>query len=556
MKKTIQQFGALIACGLVSSCSGYYEDQQLPLSDQEYEDYQNLKPMGSIREGVFHMQRVGESNTIRKHKDIHLKRPDLPPFDVAYISRNVESVLLELANAAGESIVLPQGIRNRTVTVVHSGANFQEMMEIVLAKIGYHYDYVNGVWYVTRFPTRTYNLEVGQSSRSGSLISSSEFSPEQGENSTTGITSEQLDTKYNDEIWTQVEETVTELIQIGNIEAANRSSGSRGVNIQGEFVDESASEDDIFAELEGAKKQASTSVMGTDHLQPEEKAQPWYKLTRSAGLITVRAAPEAHRLIEEYLQEVQDNSMRQIEIEVRILALVKNHKTDRGTDIQGKFEIADALGSIGFSATDAVNAATADGTVLQIDDGNFDFIMQLLSTKGTLHTITSPTVLSRNNQISRISLTRQLGYAETDIEQNTNSEGSVVIGSRTDTPKFKNSGTVMSVFPYIGKRKVQLRMRLSVASKSGDTQIQTRVGDTETITNLVPELSNNVVDQDMVLEYGRVYAVSRFIETSSDATRDYIPGISELPGMREIMQRATTTKSDTEFIVLLRVNRA
>lgn len=552
----MQKFSlVLLFGGLLTGCSSYYEDEQLPLTEQEYANLQKMKPQGSIREGVFHMQSVGETANIRKQENIILKRPDLPSFDVAYISRNVESVLLELANAAGESVVLPQGIRNRTVTVVHSGADFQEMMEIVLAKVGYHYDYVNGVWYVTRFPTRTYTLEVGQSNRAGSLISSSEFSPEQGENSTTGITSENLDTKYTDEVWTQIEESLKEFIQVGNVEAA-KASANKGVNIKGEFVDENASEDDIFAELEGAKTETKTEISGTDHLQPEEKAQPWYKLTRSAGLVTVRAAPEAHRLIEDYLQQVQDISMKQVEIEVRIVALVKNHKTDRGSDIDGKFELDGVSSSLGFTASEAVNAATATGTVFQVDGDDFDFVMQLLSTRGTLHTITSPTVFARNNQISRISLTRQLGYVETEIEQNTNSEGSVVIGSRTDRPKFKNSGTVLSVFPYIGKRKVQMRMRLSVASKSGDTRIQTRVGNESTITNLVPELSNNIVDQDLVLEYGRVYAVSRFIQTSSDATRDYIPGLDSLPGMREILQRATTEKSDTEFMVLLRINRA
>ena len=555
MRNTLKNISFVLGAALLSSCSSYYEDQELPLTEQEYNNYMDLKPTGSIREGVFHMQRVGNANTVLKEAPIQLKRPDLPPFDVAYISRNVESVLLELANAAGESVVLPQGIRNRTVTIVHSGANFQEMLDIVLAKIGYHYDYVNGVWYVTRFPTRTYNVEITQSSRSGSLIASSEFSPEQGENVSKATTSEELDTKYSDEVWDQIEATVTELIQVGNVEPS-KASASGGVNLQGQFVDPNASEDDIFDGLEDAKKETTTTVTGTDHLQPEEKAQPWYKITRSAGLITVRAAPEAHRLLEEYLSQVQASALKQIEIEVRILALVKNHKTDRGTDWSGKFEIGDALGSIGFSATEAVNAATSNGSVLQVDDSNMNFILQMLSTKGTLHTITSPTILSRNNQMSRISLTRQLGYAETEIEQNTTSDGSVVIGSRTDTPKFKNSGTVLSVFPYIGQRKVQLRMRLSVASKSGDTAIQTRVGAEETITNLVPELSNNIVDQDMVLEYGRIYAVSRFIETSSDATRDYIPGISEIPGMREIMQRASTEKTDTEFIVLLRVSRS
>ena len=553
-----------IAALTLAGCSGVYEDEELPMSDQEYEEFQTFHPTGAIKKGVFHMQRVGNTAGVLVHDKIYLKRPDLPPFDVAYISRNVESILLELANAAGESVVIPQGVRQRNVTIVHSGANFQEMLDIILAKVGYHYDYVDGVWYITRFPTRTYALEMGQSERAGSLVSSAEFTPEQGENSSgTVSSSSELDTKYSDEIWKQVESTLGELIEVGNTDASSRTS-SGGVNIEGEFVspeitDDSPDEADVFSGI------TSTQVAGSDHLSPEERANPWYKITQGAGLITVRAAPEAHRLIEGYLDQVQENSLKQVQIEVRILALIKNHETDRGANINSDLEIGDSvLGSLGFSSTEAISEAVAQGTIFQatsqraagVDGRDLDIIMQLLSTRGTLHTVTSPSVLARNNQISRISLTRQLGYAETEVEQNTSSSGDVVIGSRTDIPKFKNAGTVLSVFPYIGKQKIQLRMRLSIASKSGDTPIQTRVGTEETVTNLVPELSNNVVDQDMVLEYGRVYAVSKLVETSSDATRDYIPGLSDLPGMREVLQRATTTKSDTEFIVLVRVTRS
>src|SRR6202000_1335823 len=98
---------------------------------------------------------------------------------------------------------------------------------------------------------------------------------------------------------------------------------------------------------------------------------------------------------------------------------------------------------------------------------------------------------------------RQLAYPEPDVTQNPTSTGDVVIGSRQDKAMFKNSGTVMSVLPFIGRNRVQMRFRLAVATKSGDTSIATAIGDQTPVTNLVPNMANNVVDQDMVLEFGR-----------------------------------------------------
>lgn len=566
MKTLKTKILAFSAAFLLSACSSYYEDEVKPMSDAELTKLRSFEPQSAMNEGVFHMQRVGDVNTVRVDGLIPLKRPDLPSFDVAYISRNVESVLLELANAAGESIVIPQGLRSRTITLVHSGGDFQDMMDIVLSKVGYHYNYIDGVWYITRFPVRTYNLEIGQSERAGSIVSMNEFSPEVSENTATQFTSEELDTKYTDTIWLQVEEALGDMIQVGNREASDGSSAG-GISTSGKVLGENelladTQDAELFGSLTeagGLQPKQVEKVNSTDHLQPEEKAEPWYKITRGAGLITVRAAPEAHRLIEEYLQQVQENALKQVFVEMRIIAVVKDKTTDRGADWEkGGVQIDDALSSIGFSPSTALNALTAQGAVLSAStpDGDLNFVYQALSQVGSVHTVTSPSVIARNNQMSRVSLTRQLGYAETEVEQNTTSGGDVVIGTRTDQPKYKNAGTVLSVFPYIGKRSVQMRVRLSISNKSGDTDITTRVGDDDAITNQVPELTTNVVDQDMVLEYGRVYLISRVIESSTNSDKDYIPGLTDIPALGEFMQRAVNTREDTEFVVLLRVSRS
>lgn len=559
-------------------CSSIYQEQAPEPTEQYLNELKEIRPTGALRSGKFHMQRVQQGSRVLVKDEVILKRPDLPPFDVAYISRNVESVLLELANAAGESIVLPQGIRNRNVTIVHSGGNFQEMLDIVLSKVGYHYNYVNGVWYVTRYPVRNYQLEVGQSVRRGSLVSNNELAPEQGENSTASTSASQLDTDYSDELWDQVEDTIKEMIKIGQLDAAQGGSSSGGINGSGRLLNEGEEPTvEILAEGEEGNEEVYGTLTetggltparvatpkSTDHLQPEEDAEPWYKITRSAGLITVRAAPESHRLLENYLEQVQENSFKQTYIEMRIITVSRNNDTVRGIDVKKDAGFGGTvMGSVGFQPSTAINASTAEGLVFDLfsqkSNGKKDLsaVIQNLAKVSTVHTIASPSLLARNNQLSRVSLTRQLGYAETSVDQNTTSTGDIVIGSRTDTARFKNAGTVMSVFPFIGKNRVQLRLRLSIATKSGDTQISTSVGDAETITNAVPELQNNVIDQDMVLEYGRVYAIGSLVQTSNNSGNDYVPGLNNIPGMREILSRASNNNEDTEFVVLLRVSRA
>lgn len=590
---------------LLAGCSAY-EDQVRPPTDQELQDARStIRPKSVLREGVFHMQRIQTGSSVLVKDEIHLKKPDLPPFDVAYIGRDLEGVVLELANAAGESVVIPQGLRGQTVTVVHSGANFQQMMDLVLGKAGYHYNYVNGVWYITRFPVRNYVLEVGQSNRKGSMISKAELNPELAAGATNAGTGAELDTDYSDTVWAQVKETLGELIKIGNNSAGDRTLRATGVGVNGELLtSDSVSATNVGAngllpppETNGAGDSSlfnqtttnqttvnpltgsstiSVTVVGggvsatvgspnsTDHTSPEDNGQPWLRITESAGLVTVRASPDAHRQIENYLQQVQEAAHRQVVVEARIVALIRDKTTKRGADLQldGSDVTGSALNRLGFFADErsTLNAATSvvqgGFFTMASKSGDMALVLQSLSTLGDVYTISTPSLLARNNQISRVAVTRQLGYAETEVNQNTTSTGDIVIGSRQDKALFKNSGTVMSVMPFIGKGSVQMRFRLSLATKAGETQIRTAIGDNDPVVNAVPELANNLIDQDMMLEYGRIYAIGGLIESNTTINNQYEPNLRKIPGMGEIFQRAENRGQDTEFLVLIKVSRS
>lgn len=581
---------SLFTALMLTGCA-IYEDQVRPPTEQELHDARTMiKPQNVLQDGVFHMQRIQTGSSVRVKDVIHLKKPDLPPFDVAYIGRDLESVVLELANAAGESVVIPQGLRGQTVTVVHSGANFQQMLDLVLSKAGYHYNYVNGVWYITRYPVRNYILEVSQSNRKGSMISKAELNPELAAGATNNGTSAELDTDYTDTVWAQVRETLSELIKVGNTSVTDRTLRATGVGVNGELLtsnnisatnvgatgllpppEQVAGTPDanlfgtVSATVVGGGNDVSvTAPQSTDHTSPEDDSQPWFKLTESAGLITVRASPEAHRQIEEYLEQVQEAAHRQVVVEARIVALIRDKTTQTGGDLQlnGRDVTGSALNKLGFFADSRSSLAVASANVqggfftLASKAGDMGLVLQSLSTLGDVYTISSPSLLARNNQISRVAVTRQLGYAETEVNQNTTSTGDVVIGSRQDRAMFKNSGTVMSVMPYIGKNSVQLRFRLSLATKAGDTTIKTAIGNNDPVVNSVPELANNLIDQDMVLEYGRIYAIGGLIENNTTVDNSYEPTLRKIPGLGEIFQKAKNRGLDTEFLVLLKVGRS
>jgi type II secretory pathway component GspD/PulD (secretin) len=448
---------------------------------------------------------------------------------------------------------------------------------------------------------RNYVLEIGQGGRKGSLMSKAELNPELAAGTSTAGGSE-LDTDYSDQAWAQVRETMGELIKVGN---GGNSGGmpAGGVGADGQLLAANAGplttvnvttnanqsnallppptgsspDNNLFSTqslnlpgvnvntISATTKIASVNTpQSTDHTAPADDGQPWFRITETAGLITVRASPEAHRQIEDYLAQVQSSAHRQVVVEARIVALIKDKTTDRGMDVSvGVNNIlnsgaSSALNKIGFFGTDRIDTGGLGGGFFQLSSngGDMSLVIQSLSKIGDVYTISSPKLLARNNQMSRVSITRQLGYAETKVDQNTTSTGDIVVGARQDTARFKNAGTVMSVLPFIGKNRVQLRFRLSVASQSGETEIRTSIGTGAPVINTVPEMSNNVVDQDLMLEFGRIYAIGGLIENSTNVANSYEPTLRQIPGLGDIFQRAKNRGQDTEFLVLLKVSRS
>lgn len=610
--------GATVLMG----CTQSYRDEIIPPTQEKINAAKSaIEPSKSMSTGVFHMQRVNAGSSVRSDAPIRLRRPDLPPFDVAYVSRDLESVVLELSNAAGESVVIPEGVRGRTITLIHSGADFPTMLDLVLRKAGYSYNYIDGIFYITRYPVRNYTLEISQSDRKGALATSAELGRESGDSeaSSLGPTGAvELNTDYSDKVWEQVEDTLKSVINVGTDltgDAATRTratgftgdgrfnasapaAGGSGSSVSGAgggqilLLEPPSLTGDQPAGGGGVSPTAAVAEAGpgqtvdvtnqpgggvrptelsqlpsTDHLAPATNEDPFYKITRSAGLITVRTSPEAHRLIENYLEQVQQAMQRQVLVETRIVAIIREKTTDRGANFSQNITPGAPWGKsllsvIGFRATEPLSSALTEqrggfATFSTSEKGgDFNLVLRNLSTLGDLYNISSPSVLARNNQISRVSVTRQLGYVETAVTTNTNAAGETVVGQRTDTVKFKNAGTVVSVLPFIGKSKVQLRIRLSVARQRGSVEVQTSIGGNDPVTNQIPELANDIIDQDLIMDFGRVYAIGGLVETSTNIDATYAPGMKDIPGLGEVFRRANNSQQDTDFIVLLRVSRS
>jgi len=541
----------------LGGCSAFYEEDVKAFSEQEILDAMNkIKAHSALKEGTFHMQPVSSTSSVRVNDNIKLKKPNLPPYDVVYVQTDLEDILLELANSSGETVVIPQSVRGRKITLSHSGANFQEMLSLVLSKAGYSYNYSEGIWNITRYPVRNYVLEIGQSARTGSLdtseISSSSDSDSDSDSSSSSDSdsgSGDLETKYEDVVWDEVNEVIGELIKFGDFKATRsessttQSSSNDQTNLSSNFT--------IIDEENIQETTQAKTLNNSEITLDDDNIEPWYKLTKSAGLITVRAAPEAHKQIERYLEQTQESLHRQIFVEVRIVGISEEKKVNRG--IQWTI---DGILRGGFTPTNSIDESTISGGFLKVSNSNqeFDGLIENMAEITDLQLISTPQILVRNNQLGYVKIVNQLAYITTATETETTDSGTLT--TRTDTVNNTDVGTILSVLPYIGKNKVQMRLRLSVAQQSGTITTKSAVAGGDPVSNDIPVTSSNIIDQDMILDFGRLYALGGYVEDQKDLGESYVPGFNQLPGFSELMRRSKNKGTKTRFVIFIKVNRA
>ena len=157
---------------------------------------------------------------------------------------------------------------------------------------------------------------------------------------------------------------------------------------------------------------------------------------KDRDLLVVEDVPESIVRIEHLLKEI-DKQPQQILIEAKILEIDLDDTETFGLDWTRMFKAAGGTVSLGMQS---FASKTARGFVAQLPDGDdINFVLNLLSEKGRVHTLSTPKLLALENQEAEVIIGDRQGYAvTTTINQVT-----------TESIEFLESGIILKVIPSV-----------------------------------------------------------------------------------------------------------
>ncbi len=290
-------------------------------------------------------------------------------------------------------------------------------------------------------------------------------------------------------------------------------------------------------------------------------------LNREGGLILVRATARQHQMVSDYLDKVMTSMTRQVLIEATIVEVQLSDRYQAGIDwtalARSKFEIDLTVGSDLGQAFVAGASGGVTGLILNYADkpdgsSDLDLTINLLNEFGDTQVLSSPKVMTLNNQPAVLKVVDNEVYFEISIDTVQDGGGGSLTTVDTDV-RTVSVGLVMSVTPQIGDSEaVTLNVRPTITrvrefvDDPGVAIALAGVVGAPDVANRVPVVQVRETETVMRVGTGQLAVLGGLMQDRRFKDDESVPGISDVPGVGELFKFREREQTKTELVVFLR----
>ena len=304
-------------------------------------------------------------------------------------------------------------------------------------------------------------------------------------------------------------------------------------------------------------------------------------ITPQSGVVLIRALPQEHRAVEQYLRATKISIERQVMLEAKIVEVTLSSAYQAGINWSlfrgaGRRAVAGqvssstgqvtTLGTIGQAlSSSGVNVDTTARTITTLGTGafastnpagavfglalqtsNFAALLQFLETQGSVQVLSSPRVATLNNTKAVL----KVGIDEffvTNVTTTTITSGTATQTSPSVQVQPFFSGIVLDVTPQIDDANmVILHVHPSVSNVT-ESDLQVNLGGTFA-SIILPLARSTVSETDTVVRIsdGNIVAIGGLMSVNLQDNR------GGLPGAKGIFGNSNVQMSKKELVILLK----
>jgi general secretion pathway protein D len=290
---------------------------------------------------------------------------------------------------------------------------------------------------------------------------------------------------------------------------------------------------------------------------------------QEAGILVVRATARQHEEIRRYLDQVLVNSKRQVLIEATIVEVELSDAYQAGIDwarvAQGAgFAIAQSVVTGGFGAFGAFALfEQALGPTASLEyansrnalgepNGKIDLTVRLLKSFGNTRVLSSPKIMTLNNQTAMLQVVENVVYFEVKSQTSTVVNAGTDISSET-TARTVPVGVIMAVTPQIdGADQVILNVRPTISRITDFVNDPNPTLAANELTNPVPQIAVREMESIMRVGSGQIAVLGGLMQDQRVTETDDVPVLSEAPAIGEAFRFRDQELVKTELVIFMR----
>jgi general secretion pathway protein D len=264
------------------------------------------------------------------------------------------------------------------------------------------------------------------------------------------------------------------------------------------------------------------------------------------------------------------NVRRQVLIEATIAEVQLNNEYQRGIDWQrlrtdalttGRSAFGTGQSGVEFNQIVAntpagvtTNAFLVGGAIVS---QNLNIAIRLLESFGDVKVLSSPKVSALNNQTALLRVTRDIVYFTITPSQApvtiTGGLPQAIPVAFTTTPNVAAEGFMMTVLPLITETDtVVLNIRPTIRRKVADQVDPNPALAAQQTQNLIPVFETREMDSVLRIQSGQTAVLGGLMQDSVENIEDGIPGLSQIPFLREVFSQQRKVNRKTELVIFLR----
>jgi general secretion pathway protein D len=273
------------------------------------------------------------------------------------------------------------------------------------------------------------------------------------------------------------------------------------------------------------------------------------------GLLAVRATAEQHKLVQQLVDAAVESGQRQVMIQATIAEVTLSTKFQAGIDWSILPDVGGASFEIASTLLPGANILQAFSSLVldyKDDPDETDNIIEaqvrLLEEFGDVSILSSPQIMTLNNQTAILRVVDDIVYFEVD---STTTQSQIQTNTTVDTEaRTVAVGVTMSVTPQINANdSVLLNVRPSIS------RVLRFVQDPNPALRLasgVPELRVREMESVLRVNNGQIAVLGGLMENADQADDAQTPGLARIDGVGELFKSKTRQTRKTELVIFLR----